>query len=112
MWCFVSLNVALSHSKLHSCYFIVNTCYLVSFLINSLLNNGVTLKMAPFDRPCTTFCWLTIVSLALSCRLTIFFVNNFVKLWVKRPQSSGEARGFAVGGCRGGLGAEPPAGSS
>jgi len=26
-------------------------------------------------------------------------------------RSSGEARGFAVGGCNGGLGAEPPAGS-
>jgi len=29
-----------------------------------------SLKMAPFDRPCATFCWSAIVNIALSC--TIF----------------------------------------
>jgi len=31
-----------------------------------------SLKMAPFDRPCTTFCWSAIVSIAL-----ILFVYHF-----------------------------------
>ena len=32
-----------------------------------------SLKMAPFDRPCTTFYWSGIVTLALSCTIFEFF---------------------------------------
>jgi len=32
-----------------------------------------SLKMAPFDRPCTTFYWSAIVTIALSCTIFEFF---------------------------------------
>jgi len=32
-----------------------------------------SLKMAPFNRPCTTFYWSAIVTIALSCTIIEFF---------------------------------------
>jgi len=39
-------------------------------LENQVRGRSRSLKMAPFDRPCTTFYWSAIVNIALSC--TIF----------------------------------------
>jgi len=39
-------------------------------LENRVRGRSRSLKMAPFDRPCTTFYWSAIVNIALSC--TIF----------------------------------------
>ena len=39
-------------------------------LENQVRGRSRSLKMAPFDRPHTTFCWSVIVNIALSC--TIF----------------------------------------
>ena len=39
-------------------------------LENQVRGRSMSLKMAPFDRPCATFYWSAIVNIALSC--TIF----------------------------------------
>jgi len=39
-----------------------------------------SLKMAPFDRLCTTFCWWAIVTIALSCTIFELFGVEFVTL--------------------------------
>jgi len=39
-------------------------------LDNQVSGRSRSLKMAPFDRPCTTFYWSAVVAIALSC--TIF----------------------------------------
>ena len=36
-------------------------------LENQVRGRSRSLKMAPFDRPCTTFYWSAIVNIALSC---------------------------------------------
>ena len=36
-------------------------------LENQVMGRSRSLKMAPFDRPYATFCWSTIVNIALSC---------------------------------------------
>ena len=45
-------------------------------------NNGVTLKMAPFDRPYATFYSSAIVNIAVSCTIFEFFLtlSNIVTL--------------------------------
>jgi len=46
--------------------------------------------MAPFDRPCTTFCWSAIVNIALSATVfELFDVEWYLEIWVK-----GHSRSF------------------
>ena len=33
-------------------------------------------KMATFDRPCTTFCWLAIVTSSILCHFRVLFTSN------------------------------------
>ena len=48
---------------------------------NRVRGHSRSLKMAPFDRPCTTFFRLAIVTIALSCTtLELFDLNNIVTL--------------------------------
>jgi len=42
-------------------------------LENQLRGRSRSLKMAPFDRPYTTFYWSAIVNVALSCTIFEFF---------------------------------------
>ena len=35
----------------------------------------MSLQMAPFDRPCTTFCWSAIVNIAVSCTVFELFLK-------------------------------------
>jgi len=42
-------------------------------LQNQVRGRSRSLKMAPFDRPYATFCWLAIANIALSCTIFEFF---------------------------------------
>jgi len=43
-------------------------------------DHSTSLKMAPFDRPYTIFYWSAIVSIALSCTIFEFTLNNIMTL--------------------------------
>jgi len=51
-------------------------------LENQVRGRSRSLKMASFDRPYATFCWWSIVNIALYCTIFEFFLtlNNIVTL--------------------------------
>jgi len=49
-------------------------------LENQVRGRPKSLKMAPFDRPCTPFYWSVIVNIALPCAISSYLILNIVTL--------------------------------
>jgi len=62
-----------SHTTLLVELMTVNIIVTLKYGLEVTQLDSASLKMVPFDKPYTTFCWSAIVTLALSCTISQIF---------------------------------------